>query len=46
MLARVAHAIGMDGATGNLPRMIGTVVTMLTQLGLAIAAILVAKAMI
>jgi uncharacterized membrane protein YecN with MAPEG domain len=42
MLGRIAHGIGMDGETATLPRKIGTVVTLLTLLGLAIAATLVA----
>ena len=42
MLGRLAHGIGMDGGTPTLPRRIGTGVTMLTLLGLAIAATLVA----
>lgn len=36
-VGRVAHAIGMDG--DNKGRMIGTLTTMLSQLGLAIAAL-------
>lgn len=42
MLARVAHGIGMDGETGTLPRKIGVIVTMLTLLGLALYAALIA----
>ena len=42
MLGRLAHAFGMDAETGTKPRMIGTLVTMLTLLGLAIAAALIA----
>lgn len=34
---RIAHAIGMDGATNA--RFVGTLITLLTQAGLAIAAI-------
>jgi uncharacterized membrane protein YecN with MAPEG domain len=42
MLGRVAHGIGMDGTgMGSKGRMIGTLITMLTQLGLAIVAVLV-----
>ena len=41
MLGRVAHGIGMDGEGPTKPRMIGTLITMLTLLGLAIAAVLV-----
>ena len=40
-LARVAHAFGMDGQGKQIGRMVGTVVTMLTQIGLAIVAVLV-----
>ncbi|MEO0463754.1 MAG: MAPEG family protein [Pseudomonadota bacterium] len=40
-LARIAHGIGMDGGTWAKGRMIGTIVTMLTQLGLAAAAVLI-----
>ena len=42
MLARVAHGLGMDGGTLARGRMIGVIVTMLTHIGLAIAAVLVA----
>ncbi len=41
MLGRVAHAFGMDGKFGQ-GRFIGTIVTLLTLLGLAIVAALVA----
>ena len=41
MLGRVAHGLGMDGETGTKPGMIGTLITMLTLLGLAVAAVLV-----
>lgn len=37
LVGRVAHALGMDGLRGA--RLAGTVVTMLTQLGLAITAL-------
>ena len=40
-LGRVAHGIGMDGAGFGQGRMIGTIVTMLTLLGLAVVAVLV-----
>lgn len=42
MLGRVAHGVGMDG-TGALGkgRMVGTLITMLTLLGLAVVAVLV-----
>ena len=42
MLARVAHGIGMDSTKANPLRAGGTLVTMLTLLGLAIVAILIA----
>ena len=35
---RVAHALGMDGAGFVAGRMIGTITTMLTQVGLALVA--------
>ncbi|WP_423142637.1 MAPEG family protein [Parablastomonas sp. CN1-191] len=35
---RVAHALGMDGAGFAAGRMIGTITTMLTQVGLALVA--------
>ena len=38
---RVAHGIGMDGASLEKGRMIGTIVTMLTLVGLAVVAVLV-----
>ncbi len=41
MLGRVAHGFGMDGGSLAKGRMIGTIITLLTQLGLAIAAVLV-----
>lgn len=41
MLGRVAHGIGMDGTGFAKGRMIGTVTTMLGQIGLAIAAVLI-----
>ncbi|MFC0590695.1 MAPEG family protein [Novosphingobium aquiterrae] len=42
MLGRVAHGLGMDG-TGPFAkgRMVGTLTTMLSQLGLAIVAVLI-----
>ena len=40
-LGRVAHGIGMDGASFEKGRMIGTLITMLTLLGLAVVAVLV-----
>lgn len=42
MLGRVAHGLGMDGGAFGVGRMIGTLITMLTQLGLAVVAVLVA----
>ena len=41
MLGRIAHAIGMDAEGSHKARMIGTLITMLTLLGLAIAAVLI-----
>lgn len=41
MLGRVAHGLGMDGGALAKGRMVGTLVTMLTQLGLAVVAVLV-----
>jgi len=40
LFGRILHGLGMDGGTFQLGRMIGTIVTMLTQLGLAIVAVL------
>lgn len=45
MLGRVAHGIGMDSEGPAKSRMVGTVITMLTQLGLAVVAALVATGM-
>ncbi len=42
MLARVAHGLGMDGGALAKGRMVGVIVTMLTQVGLAVVAVLVA----
>ncbi|WP_133365739.1 MAPEG family protein [Qipengyuania sediminis] len=42
LLARVAHGVGMDGGALGAGRAIGTAVTMLVQLGLAVVAVLVA----
>lgn len=42
MLGRVAHGIGMDAESGSKGRMAGTLITMLTQLGLAVVAALIA----
>ena len=41
ILGRVAHAFGMDGGSAQVGRMIGTLITMLVLLGLAIVAVLV-----
>lgn len=41
MLGRVAHGFGMDSEGPTKPRMIGTLITMLTLLGLAIVAVLI-----
>ena len=42
MLARLAHALGMDGGALHRLRTVGALVTMLTLLGLAIVAVLIA----
>jgi uncharacterized protein len=42
MLGRVAHGFGMDGGALGKGRGLGTAITMLTQLGLAVAAVLIA----
>lgn len=42
MLGRVAHGFGMDGGKFGWGRMVGTLVTLLTQLGLAGFAVWVA----
>ena len=41
MLGRIAHALGMDPDGFAKGRMIGTLITMLTQLGLAVVAALI-----
>jgi len=41
-IGRVAHGFGMDGGKAQVGRMIGTLTTMLVQLGLAVVAALVA----
>lgn len=41
ILARVAHAFGMDGGSLQVGRLFGTVVTLLTLLGLAVVATLI-----
>jgi uncharacterized membrane protein YecN with MAPEG domain len=40
-IGRVAHGFGMDGGKAQVGRMIGTLTTMLVQLGLAVVAALV-----
>jgi len=42
LLARVAHGFGMDGGALARGRSVGVAVTMLTQLGLAVVAVLAA----
>lgn len=42
MLSRLAHGVGMDGGTLAKGRSVGVMVTMLTQLGLAVVAVLAA----
>ncbi len=42
MLGRVAHGLGMDGGSLEMGRGIGTMVTMLSQIGLAVVAVMVA----
>ena len=42
MFGRVGHGLGMDGGAFAMGRTVGTIVTLLTQLGLAIWAILTA----
>lgn len=42
MLGRIAHGLGMDDGAFGKGRMIGTLITMLTLLGLAIVATLIA----
>ncbi len=41
-LARVAHGFGMDGGKAQVGRVVGTLTTMLVQIGLAVVAVLVA----
>lgn len=41
MFGRVAHGLGMDGTALAKGRTVGTMLTMLTQLGLAVVAVLV-----
>ena len=42
MLGRVGHGLGMDGGSLGIGRMIGTLTTMLTLVGLGVMAVLVA----
>ncbi len=42
MLGRVAHGIGMDGGPLGFLRVVGTLTTMLTQLGLGVWAVSIA----
>ena len=42
MLARVAHPLGMDSDGPTIPRTVGALITMLTLLGLAVVAVLIA----
>lgn len=42
LLGRVAHGMGMDGGALGSGRAVGTAITMLTQLGLTVAAVLIA----
>jgi len=44
MAGRVMHGLGMDGGSFAMGRMVGTIITLLTQLGLAIWAIMSALA--
>lgn len=39
LLGRVAHGLGMDGGTLGSGRLVGTMITLLTQLGLGIWAV-------
>ncbi|QPC97923.1 MAPEG family protein [Qipengyuania soli] len=41
MLGRLAHAFGMDGGSLGKGRSIGIMITMLTQLGLSVVAVLI-----
>ena len=41
MAGRIAHGFGMDGGKAQIGRMIGTIITLLTLLGLAIYAFLI-----
>ena len=42
IIGRIAHGFGMDGGSMQIGRMIGTIVSMLTLLGLGVVAALIA----
>jgi uncharacterized membrane protein YecN with MAPEG domain len=42
IIGRVLHAFGMDGGSLEKGRMIGTIITMLSHIGLAVVAVLIA----
>ena len=42
MLGRVLHGLGMDGGSLQWGRMVGTLATFLTEIGLAVVAVLIA----
>lgn len=42
MLGRVLHGLGMDGGSMQWGRMVGTITGFLTQIGLAVVAVLIA----
>ncbi len=42
MIGRVGHGLGMDGGPLGAGRAVGTLITMLTQLGLAVVAVMAA----
>ena len=46
ILGRIGHAFGMDGGALSKGRMVGTIITILTLLGLGICAALVAARMV
>ena len=41
MIGRVAHAFGMDGGSLSAGRPVGTIISLLTQVGLAVVAVLI-----
>ena len=41
IIGRIGHAFGMDGGSLSMGRVIGTVITLLTQIGLAAVAVLI-----